>query len=41
MNLEIKNKLYCKLKNLINDCVKFDPEKRIEMLQVKSQLEEI
>ncbi len=41
MNLEIKNKLYYQLANLIKDCVKFDPDRRIEMTQVRSQLEKI
>ena len=41
MNLDIQNKLYYQLKNLINDCVKFEPDNRIEMTKVKSQLEEI
>ncbi len=41
INLEIKNKLYYQLANLINDCVKFDPDNRIEMTQVRSQLERI
>ena len=41
MDLDIKNKLYYQLENLINDCVKFEPEKRIEMTQVRSQLERI
>jgi Uma2 family endonuclease len=40
-NLEIKNKLYYQLANLINECVKFDPDRRIEMTQVRSQLEKI
>jgi hypothetical protein len=29
------------LKNLINDCVKFEPNDRIEMTEVRSQLERI
>jgi serine/threonine protein kinase len=41
MNLEIKNKLYYQLANLIKDCVKFDPDRRIEMTQVRRQLEKI
>jgi hypothetical protein len=41
VNLEIKNKLYYQLANLIKECVKFDPDRRIEMTQVRSQLEEI
>ncbi len=41
MNLEISNKLYYQLANLIVDCVKFDPDRRIEMTLVRSQLEKI
>ena len=41
VDLDINNKLYYQLKNLINDCVKFEPDDRIEMTQVRSQLEKI
>ncbi len=41
MKLQVRNKLYDQLKLIISDCVKFEPEKRIEMTQVICQLEKI